>query len=324
MIILNKLSSLRAQRRQYSHLGWAMAILLGFSLLLPNLSVLIVRAIFPGFEQHSWALYFVTYSLFYLLGYPYIYIFLRLRTVAVPPKSKMKPTEFFAATAVCIALTYAGSIMGNLLNSVIGLIRGKMPENQLQSLVDNNDLWVIILLVVIIGPILEEVIFRKALVDLLYPLGEPACVLFGALVFGLIHGNFYQFFYAALLGALFTLIYCRTGKLRYTILLHMILNFQGSVISQGVLSLVDKEALMNSDIGAMLNDNFFGTLIYFGYTFLLLAIAVAGVALLIIGYKKLRLKKSAVPLQKPIRAALLNPGMILFLLTGIVLIALKL
>ena len=49
------------------------------------------------------------------------------------------------------------------------------------------------------------------------------------MIFGLCHGNFYQFFYAFGIGLVFGYIYTRTGRIRYTIVLHMIINFLGSV-----------------------------------------------------------------------------------------------
>ena len=73
--------------------------------------------------------------------------------------------------------------------------------------------------------------------------GEKTAVVFSALLFGLYHGNIQQFFYAFGLGLIFGFIYVRTGKVRYTIFLHMIINFFGSIVGMFVLEHVDIEAI---------------------------------------------------------------------------------
>ncbi len=86
-------------------------------------------------------------------------------------------------------------------------------------------------LAVIAAPLLEEWIFRKLLIDRLHIFGEPTAILASALLFGLVHGNSAQFFLAFFLGLLFGVLYCKTGKIRYTILLHAIINFFASLPS---------------------------------------------------------------------------------------------
>ena len=52
-----------------------------------------------------------------------------------------------------------------------------------------------------------------------------------ALLFALYHANLEQFFYAFLLGLLLAYVYYRTGLLRVSVALHMVLNFFGAVMS---------------------------------------------------------------------------------------------
>ena len=203
-------------------------------------------------------------------------------------------------------------------------MRGTVPDNQLEGLVDQLDPWIILVFVVIVGPIMEELLFRKALTDALYPFGETACICLGALIFGLIHGNFYQFFYAFLVGALLTLIYCRTGKLRYTIFLHMFLNFQGSIIAPKIISLIDITLLSEGKVVELFTQNPWGTLVYIGYTIFLLAFNLLGTVLLILGYKKLPLKSAAVPMKHPLLSALCNVGIPVFLVCAAVMIVIQL
>ena len=55
------------------------------------------------------------------------------------------------------------------------------------------------------------------------------------IMFGLLHGNFQQFFFAALVGMLFAYVYIRTGRIRYSIYLHMAINLSSSLVVQTLL-----------------------------------------------------------------------------------------
>ena len=115
-----------------------------------------------------------------------------------------------------------------------------------------------ILVMVILAPVLEEYIFRKLLIDRLSKYGELTAMLFSATVFGLFHMNFFQFFYAFGLGLLFAYIYTRTRNLLYPVLLHMIINFQGSVLAPWLLSSVDLELITALESGAAATEDIRG------------------------------------------------------------------
>ena len=53
-------------------------------------------------------------------------------------------------------------------------------------------------------------------------------------MFGLFHGNFGQFFYAFAVGSVFAYVALRTGGIRYTVVLHFLVNFFGMTVSLAV------------------------------------------------------------------------------------------
>lgn len=61
--------------------------------------------------------------------------------------------------------------------------------------------------------------------------GQAPGAFVSALLFALYHANLEQFFYAFLLGLLLAYVYYRTGLLRVSVALHMVLNFFGAVVS---------------------------------------------------------------------------------------------
>ena len=96
-------------------------------------------------------------------------------------------------------------------------------------------------------------------------------------MFALFHLNLFQFFYAFGLGLMFGYVYMRTSQLRYSIVMHMIINFNGSVLAPWVLSQVDLEALATTDTTdaaaaqALLTQNGAGMMLVSGYGLLLIA-----------------------------------------------------
>lgn len=99
-----------------------------------------------------------------------------------------------------------------------------------------------VLVIGIVAPIVEEIIFRKVLIDNMCKYGIVAAVMLSALLFGLFHGNLSQFFYAWGLGIIFGFVYAYTGKIIYTILLHMAVNLYSSGILVVLNNLVNHNA----------------------------------------------------------------------------------
>lgn len=81
----------------------------------------------------------------------------------------------------------------------------------------------------ICAPIVEEYVFRKLIIDRTVQYGQATAILLSGLMFALFHGNFNQFVYAFTLGVFWGFIYVKTGRLIYTVALHMTVNFLGSI-----------------------------------------------------------------------------------------------
>lgn len=65
---------------------------------------------------------------------------------------------------------------------------------------------------VVMAPICEEILFRKILIDRIRLYGDKAAILVSSVVFGLSHGNFYQFFYAFGIGLVLAIFIFRRGS----------------------------------------------------------------------------------------------------------------
>lgn len=140
--------------------------------------------------------------------------------------------QFFSAFVVSVGAAYIGNFLAvkllTQLKSALG-IKGilSLPGNLMQEL----DPVTVFIAAVILAPIVEELVFRKILIDRIMLFGQRAAVLFSGVSFGLMHGNIQQFVYTFLLGMVFAYVYSSTGRIRYTILLHMMINMIGTLYS---------------------------------------------------------------------------------------------
>ena len=144
---------------------------------------------------------------------------------------KMTAGQWIIAFLMCYGLMYAGNLIGTALTFGIGMVKGTGVDNPMLSTVMQLNPWVTFVIAVLIAPTAEELLFRKLLTERIVKYGELAAVLASGLFFGLFHGNLNQFSYAFLLGLLLAYVYYRTGLLRVSVALHMVLNFFGAVVS---------------------------------------------------------------------------------------------
>lgn len=212
---------------------------------------------------------------------------------------------FAGVFAVSMGLMYVGNLIGQILMLIVGLVTGKPVINGIEEVILAMEPWSVMLVAVIIGPIVEEVIFRKFLLDRIAGYGQLTAMFVSGLIFALAHGNFYQFFYAFAIGMVFAWVYLRTGRLRDTILLHMLINFCGSLVPMGIMSLMEKSM-------------FLSVLLLLGELAVMFSMVILAVVLLICYRKEILVKtdRSQVSGMRWVRSVFLNPGMCLYYLAA--------
>lgn len=157
-----------------------------------------------------------------------------------PRQNKRLPIKYFlGAFAVAILFAQIGTmIAGSCAQALSNFFRFEIPDPLGQTF-DAISLPEVALISGIFAPIFEELFFRKFILDRATAYGEGAAVFLSALLFGLVHSNIYQFFYAFLLGILFGYIYVKTGRLRYTIALHCLFNLANGVLTTFITAHID-------------------------------------------------------------------------------------
>ena len=264
-----------------------------------------------GTLPHVDALLLVSDCSFYLVAVPLAY--LMLRSVPEEPTRKFGMTfgELFEWFLVSLAIVFVGGLLGNALAA---LFSGGMAQNRLDNIVGGIPAWLNILAVVVVGPIVEEWLCRKQIIARVRRYGERLAIVVSALVFALFHLNLYQFFYAFGLGLVLGYIYMRTSQLKYTIGLHMAINFLGSVVGPFFSDWSDAHSAA-LDAGDVSGPELVVGVAAMLYILLYLVAVVAGVVLLIV--KCRRLEFYVTPAQLPkgtaCSCAFVNAGMGVFI-----------
>lgn len=239
----------------------------------------------------------------YAIGYPCAFLVLQDVDKRTIIKHKMKPLQFFLAFLMTYALMIAGNLIGVAFTSGIELFKGRAVNDSINDLMSSINMVVVLIFIVIAAPIFEELLFRKFLCDRVVKYGQGTAVILSGLMFGLFHGNFQQFFYAFFIGCFFAFIYLKTGNIKYTIGLHIIVNFIGGAVSGLLLRYVDLENLTASSL-----------IIMAIYILILYGMAIAGVVLFLLNRAKFKLVAGEIYIDGNQRNSIvfLNVGMILY------------
>jgi len=267
----------------------------------------------------------------YIIAFPIIFLLFKNIPVQISgEKKKMSVKHLIIAFIMCYAGTYICNLLASILTGIIGALKQSDVENVMANLTSSISLPVNLFIVVICAPIMEELLFRKTLIDRTAHFGEGISILFSGLVFGLFHGNLVQFGYAFLLGIFFGFIYIKTKNIVYPIILHMVINFFGSFLGSIIM---EKSGFYNlpadateSEMMEFMMENAGGMMIYFGYALAIIILVIVGIVLFVKNRKKFVCAPGEVTIEKGTRftTMILNVGMILYCIFWIVMIVMQL
>ena len=222
-----------------------------------------------------------------LVGFPVTYLVCRNVPAQPLEKKKLGFGKFLLFVLMSAGICGVGSIIGAIVHRLVTLPVGG-TDAAITTLMINSGMGMRILTVGIMAPIFEELLFRKLLVDRLAKYGEFISIFTSGLLFGLFHGNFQQFFYAFGLGCLFAFVYLRTGRVIYTIGLHMIINMSTSAITVWLFGKYSEYAPASTDPNAIAAamqaspEAMLYTMLYSFWNIFLALVAIVGAIILIV------------------------------------------
>lgn len=256
----------------------------------PLLIELLGYQLIPGFyeladEYPARFSFSVTVLALYVIAYPLLHLSLRKIPKLTIRPHKMGLGVFAACVAMMAGLAFTGTLIGTPIDYVLTHPFADEDTTNLTKIIMSSTLFERILVTAVLAPIFEELIFRKILIDRTIKYGQTLSIIMSGLLFGLFHGNFQQFFFAALIGMLFALVYIRTGRIRYTIFLHATMNLSSSLVSASLLILI--YPYLEDDLKNVPADILMMIFVFFMWIFILFSIAVTGIVMLIVWRKRL-------------------------------------
>ena len=162
-------------------------------------------------------------------------------------KRSLSLGRFLVIALMCFGVWGAGALLGNLAE-----LFGAKQESLFSVERLGKDILPYLIYAVIGAPILEELAFRKVLLDRLHDTHEGYAAVVSALLFGLMHGNHVQFFLAFFIGLIFAMVYQRTGRIIYTMILHAMINLTATIPELFALWGVDISLGWNIAVGTLI------------------------------------------------------------------------
>ena len=318
-------------KKQFSRMGLGVAVVLFLGSVLQILALALLPALGLDLQSPEWVIWVATFAPIYLVSVPLGLLVLKKVPARSPTRQTLGLGRWIVVFIICIFMMYAGNLVGVLITSLLGSLLGVEAVNPVAGYALSGSLVWKVLVMVILAPVIEEFIFRKQLIDRMNPYGEKLAVITSAVMFGLFHGNLSQLFYAFALGLVFGYVYLRTGRLRYSIGLHMFINLLGSVVGPALLELADGsslEALDSLDFSAGFDPSSLltpGNLALGAYVLAMLVLAIAGLVLLILRSRQVVFQPAPLELPKGsgFKTVWLNGGMLLLLAGTLALIVLS-
>ena len=285
------------------------------------------------YYTESWANFLQIIIPTYCIAFPVLCLLVCKMPKVQIEKKKMGFWKIVLTVIIGSGICGVGMVIGTVVGELITLPFGvsASDNNSLGNLMIMSDPFWRILTVGILAPIFEELIFRKLLIDRVIKYGEFCAIMMSGIMFGLFHGNFAQFFFATGLGMLFAFVYARTGKIWYTILLHMVVNMTTSVVTtplamkvlehMEVINKISELSTRPNELMAYLENpevmQVYGYMMVYACWMMFLAVcALTGVILFFVFLKKFKLKETPMGVKNGtvFLKSFVNGGIILFIL----------
>jgi membrane protease YdiL (CAAX protease family) len=134
------------------------------------------------------------------------------------------PAMYGLGYGIALLTMLASLLISRFSKEVAQVVEEVLQPTTLPPSANTAYLIVMVILLVVIAPIFEELMFRGIIYDALKPYGAGAAIVISSLLFGLAHGDLYMLFYTTALGFALGYIRYATDSLFVVTVLHALLN----------------------------------------------------------------------------------------------------
>lgn len=299
---------LQVQKKQPSFaktvsiLAIGICLLMAASVVVANIGYYLAAVSFSPWVTSTLFALLVSDAGLYLAGMPLLFLvgmFLPSDPMPLAPKRVLSLQDFAKLGCIGYTVMYFSNLITLAVVALVNVAMGLDPfYNPVAQTMGSIAPAARFLLVAILPAIGEEVIFRGFFYKKLARFGPAAYIFVSAFFFSTFHATINQMLYAFALGCVFAWIVWYTKTLAYSMLLHFIINFYSSSVIMEM-----GEGPLMSLLGLL-------TTVVVGF----------GIVFLSRIRRKLWVEKGRNMPKHPVLAAVLNPGMLTWLvvLTGVI------
>lgn len=149
---------------------------------------------------------------------------------AIPFKRQPGSKMGFGTILQLFFIMYAFSSVANIIGIGMNMLSPagtQTPTDQISGIISTGNIGGFII-VLMLAPVFEELVFRKMLLDRTAGFGETNAILFSAICFGLFHENLTQSLYTFGIGLILGYVYIKTRNVFVTMIMHFVFNFMGT------------------------------------------------------------------------------------------------
>ena len=155
------------------------------------------------------------------------------------------PRSSFPFLFLAISIGFTCSYVTSIILSFFELPEYFLPSTAPSGPMTLLQFFLAVFTTAIVPAICEELLFRSTILENLLPYGKGFAIFTSALLFGLMHQNFFQIFYTTMAGLIIGWAYCKTRSYLCVFLIHFCNNFIGvleelitSNLSQNLATLI--------------------------------------------------------------------------------------
>lgn len=214
--------------KQKRKLGFSLGLMIVSSQLVFTLMEILLNHL--GIEESIEVTYLLNAFSLYIVAFLLVKLLLRkVENVEQKPKVKLTFKKFMWYLFVAYGIGIFCATFTNEIITLISKVCNKEFSDRVEEIMSNSTPIPLILFVAIIGPIFEELIFRGLLLKKLRVYGDKTAIIYTSIAFGLFHTNISQILFAAVIGVVLGYVVCKTNNIKYSIMIHIIINMLSSI-----------------------------------------------------------------------------------------------
>lgn len=250
-------------------------------------------------EPVPYYLFNAAYSIFFLYAVPMIAtVFILKHPIKNSPNKICQKPKYMGKAMAMFPAGYGLAISVRLITMLISMLFEGTALGESFDVVqdalyapDVTTALIQFVQLAVVAPIFEELWFRGMVMESLRPYGNGFAIFVSAILFGLTHANFEQFFYAAALGVFLGYIAISTESIVTTVIMHAMFNsISGCMLLLSAEPSVQEYLLGTADGEAAVTP---WVALYIAWMALVCLLLVVGVIMMI--YKLTKIKKYKVP-----------------------------